>query len=36
MMDTKERDKKIKKLVEQLKEFDNIDKWVERLVKFYG
>ena len=34
-MDTKERDKKIKKLVEQLKEFDNIEKWIERLVKFY-
>ena len=35
MMDTKEGDKKVKSLIEQLKEFDNIEKWIERLVKFY-
>ena len=31
----KEREEKVKSLIEQLKEFDNIEKWIERLVKFY-
>ena len=34
-MDVKEREEKVKSLIEQLKEFDNIEKWIERLVKFY-
>ena len=34
-MGVKEREEKVKSLIEQLKEFDNIEKWIERLVKFY-